>query len=275
MIQSAIRLLTQGLVAAWPRLLICCLLFSGATLAADVPAVAASADMTFALTEMANSFSRQTNKQVRLVFGASTTLAQQIAEHGGYEIFLAADEAGAQSLAQAGKTTDEGKLYGVGRIVVFVPDRRNGPARKKSAPITGGLPGLKAAVESGQLKHLAVPDPEKCPYGRAAREALQEAGIWTLLGDRLTITEDAEKAAQLAFAGKVDAAVLPLSLGISPIAQSKGHFDVIDVKMHRTIRQRMVLMADAGETAKFFYGYLQSPVAKDILRRYGYTFALK
>jgi molybdate transport system substrate-binding protein len=242
---------------------------------ADTPAVAASADMTLALKEMAGSFSRQTNKDVRLVFGASGTLAQRISERGGYEIFVAADEAGVLSLAQRGRTIDEGKIYGVGRIVLFAPAERQTSRKQKPFAVGGGLDGLKAALESGQVKRLALSNPELCPYGHAAREALQEAGLWASLGDKLIVAEDVGQVAQLAYAGKVDAAILPLSLVISPLAQSKGKFEVLDIKLHRTLRQRMVLLAGAGETAQMFYTYMQSPVAREILRRYGYTFPLK
>ena len=249
-------------------LLACGLLLPGFAVGVDMPAIAASADMSFALKDMANNFTRQTNKQVKLFFGASSALAQQIADGVKYEIFLSADEASVLSLAQRGKSVDEGKVYGVGRVVLFTPSNR------KQQAISGGLAGLKTAIESGRLKRLAISNPDLCPYGRAAREALQEAGLWAMLGEKLVMTEDAGQATQLAFAGKVDVAVLPLSLAISPLAQSKGKFEVIEVKAHRSLRQRMVLLTDAGETAKMFYAYLQSPVARDILRRYGYSVPL-
>ena len=201
-------------------LLACGLLLPGFAVGVDMPAIAASADMSFALKDMANNFSRQTNKHVKLVFGASSALAQQISEGAKYEIFVSADEASVLSLAQRGKAVDEGKVYGVGRIVLFAPTNRKQPA------IAGGMAGLKTAIESGRLKRLAISNPDLCPYGRAAREALQEAGLWATLGEKLVVTEDAGQATQLAFAGKVDAAVLPLSLAISPLAQSKGKFEV-------------------------------------------------
>ena len=269
MLQFCAIFFRRRLFSACALLFACCPSFSRIALGAEVPVIAASADMTFALQEMANNFSRQTNKQVKLVFGASSALAQQIVDGRKYEIFLSADEAGVLSLAQRGKASDEGQVYGVGRIVLFTPGNR------KPQAISGGLAGLKAAIEKGQLKRLAISNPDLCPYGRAAREALQEAGLWSMLGSRLVVTEDAGQATQLAFAGKVDMAVLPLSLAISPLAQSKGKFEVIEVSAHRSIRQRMVLLGDAGETAKTFYSYLQSPVAREILRRYGYSFPLK
>ncbi|MGH3849834.1 MAG: molybdate ABC transporter substrate-binding protein, partial [Pseudonocardiaceae bacterium] len=110
-----------------------------------------------------------------------------------------------------------------------------------------------------------------CPYGRVARQALQDIGVWATLGDRLVLTQDAARAAELAFNGKVDAAVLPLSLAVSPLARSRGSFVVVDSKAHRPLRQRMVLITGAGETARLFYAYLQAPVAREVLRRYGYT----
>ncbi|HVK55282.1 MAG TPA: molybdate ABC transporter substrate-binding protein [Burkholderiales bacterium] len=243
--------------------------FNVPALSSDIPTIAASADMSLALMEIAGGFSRQTNKKVNLTFGSSGALAQQIAGGAAFQLFLSADEASATSLYRSGKAIDEGTIYGVGRISLFAP------TKKKGNIVLPNLAALKAALEEGKIDRLAISNPELCAYGRAAREALQEAGIWTLLGEKLVVVDDAAQAAEMALAAKVDAAILPLALVMSPIARSRGAFSVIDVKAHRSIRQRMILLSDAELTARAFYSYMQAPVAREVLRRYGYTFPLR
>ena len=53
--------------------------------------------------------------------------------------------------------------------------------------------------------------------------------------------------------------------------QSAGHFDLIPADWHTPIRQRMVLMKNAGATARYFYQYLLGETAQDIIRKYGYS----
>jgi len=245
------------------------IILPGLAWSAEIPMVAASADMALALKEISNSFTRQTTLKVNIVLGASDTLAQQINDGVATELFLSADEAAVTSLRQRGKAIDEGVIYGIGRIALF------DPTKKKGQVALPNLAALKEALEQGKIKRIAISMPERCPYGRAAREALQNADIWNSLGDKLIIADDAAQAAELAFSGKVDAAILPLSLVISPLAKSRGAFFVIDVKAHRSLKQRMVLVAGAGSTAKAFYNYMQAPVAREALRRYGYTFPMR
>lgn len=90
--------------------------------APDTPAVAAAADLQFALTEAAGRFERQTGRSLKLAFGSSGNFARQIEQGAPFELFLSADESYANYLAGRGRTEDRGVLYGVGRVVLFAPE---------------------------------------------------------------------------------------------------------------------------------------------------------
>src|SRR5262245_23419333 len=85
------------------------------------PTVAAAANLNFALTEIADQFSRDRGTKVELVFGASGTLARQILDGAPFELFLAADEEFPNQLVKAGLTRDAGTVYAVGRLALFAP----------------------------------------------------------------------------------------------------------------------------------------------------------
>ncbi|MCU0949166.1 MAG: molybdate ABC transporter substrate-binding protein, partial [Porphyrobacter sp.] len=88
---------------------------------APVPLVAAAADLKFALDEIIARFERDTGQRVRVTYGSSGNLARQISQSAPYELFLSADEALIVDLHKRGHTRGHGELYGIGRIVLFVP----------------------------------------------------------------------------------------------------------------------------------------------------------
>lgn len=232
--------------------------------AADVPAVAAAADLAFALPEIATAFKRDTGREVKLSFGSSGNFARQVAEGAPFELFLSADERYVEQLREQGRTDGGGALYAVGRIVLFVP---------KGSPVSADpeLRDLAQALVDGRLKKLAIANPEHAPYGRAAREALESAGLWARVKDRLVLGENASQAAQFATTGGAQAGIIPLSLALAPSVAGRGSHALLPESMHRPLRQRMVLIKGAGETARAFHDYLQQPAARAVLARNGFT----
>jgi molybdate transport system substrate-binding protein len=168
-----------------------------------------------------------------------------------------------ERLRERGKTMDSGKLYARGRIVLFVPA---GSAIRADSD----LEDLASALTDGRLKKLAMANPDHAPYGRAAREALEAAGLWDKVRSRLVLGENASQAAQFAASGSAQAGIIPLSLAAAPAMAGKGRYATIPESSHRPLRQRMVLLAGAGETASAFYDFLQKPEAQAILQRYGF-----
>jgi molybdate transport system substrate-binding protein len=250
-------------------ILFCLLLFSvGPALplaAAEIPAIAAAADLKFALAEVAARFSAETGQKVRISFGSSGTFMTQI-EHGApFEMFLSADENFVLRLAERGLTEDRGALYAVGRIVLFAP-------HGSSLVVDDELRGLQAALATGSIRRLAIANPEHAPYGRAARAALRHAGFWPALEPRLVFGENAAQAMQFAASGSAEGGIVPLSLVTAPEVARLGRFATIPARWHvdDPLRQRMVLLKGAGPVSRDFYRYLRTPVVREILERYGF-----
>lgn len=246
--------------------LACCLMLCAVPLATlaewTAPAVAAAADLKFAMSEIALVFERDSGRKLRLSFGSSGMFAQQILHGAPFELFFSADEHYVEMLRDAGLGEDAGKLYASGRIVLFIP---------QGAPLVADreLRDLAAAARDGRLKRLAIANPDHAPYGRAAREALRHVGIWDALGDKLVLGENAAQAAQFATSGSAQAGILPLSLAQSADVARRGAFVTLPATWHAPLRQRMVLVKGAGETARRFYGFMQTPAARAILDRHG------
>ena len=252
-----------------PLLLLLCLVFqvlpaSAAAGGAGPVTVAAASDLKFALDEIAGAYARSTGQQVRIVYGSSGNIARQIAQGAPYDIFLSADERFVEDLARRGLTVDSGSLYAIGRLVLFAPQPGAFEPDEE-------LAGLRAALSAGTVRRFAIANPEHAPYGRAAREALERAGLWETISGRLVLGENVSQAAQFAAGGNAQGGIFALSLAMSPAVAARGRWVLLPDSLHAPLRQRMVLLRRAGPAARAFHDHLLQPEARRILQRHGFT----
>ena len=226
-------------------------------------AVAAAADLKFAVEEVAARFTADTGKTLRLSFGSSGNFTRQIQEGAPFQLFMSADEDLVFRLADAGKTEDRGTVYATGRIVLFTP---NGSTVAPDAEMRD----LGAALKDGRLKRFAIGNPDHAPYGKRAEEALRKAGLWDSIQPRLVLGENIAQAAQFAVSGDAQGGIVAYSLVLSPQLSGKGRYVLIPQDWHQPLRQRMVLLKGADELARAFYAYLQQPRAREVMRKYGF-----
>ena len=223
--------------------------------------VAAAANMQSALAELVPLFERAQNARITLTLGSSATLVRQIQQGLPAELFLSADEDLVFRLADAGLTLDRGAVYATGRLVLLVP------ADSRLA-LDPGLKGLKAGLTD--VRKFAIANPELAPYGKAAVQALQKQAIWPALQGRLVLGDNSAQTTQFVSTGAAEAGITALSLALAPEVAARTRYVLISDALHAPIRQRMVLMKNAGAGARAFHDFLQSPAAIAVLLRYGF-----
>lgn len=226
--------------------------------------IAAASDLKFALEEVSKEFQKDTGQEVTLTFGSSGTFATQIRNGAPFQLFLSADEHYVMLLHKDKITYDEGVLYALGRIALVAP-------KGSALAVDGELNGLSALIKANKLKRFAIANPEHAPYGQRAVEALRHAGLWEAVQPSLVLGENVSQAAQFAVSGSADGGIIALSLAKSPQMAALAQYALIPAEWHAPLRQRMVLLKNAGPTAKAFYDYLQQPKARGILSNYGFT----
>jgi len=241
-----------------------CLSAGSADARSDLPVVAAAADLQFAVEALAARFAVETGLQVRLAFGSTGNFARQIRQGAPYQLFMAADEQFIFDLSRDGFTRDEGSLYAIGRIVVKVPTG-------STLTADGTLETLRQALTAGRITRFAIANPEHAPYGRRAEEALRHAGLWEAIQPYLVLGENVAQAAQFALSGNAEGGIIAYSLALAPDVARRGTHDLIPEDRHEPLRQRMALLQGAGEVAEAFYGYIQSPAAREIMARFGFV----
>lgn len=228
-----------------------------------VISVAAASDLKFALAELARHYEAQAPRRIQLNLGSSGQFAQQIRQGLPVDLYMAADEAFVFQLADAGLTRDRGALYALGRIAAVV-------AANSPLVLDPALRGLHQA--GAAIRHFAIASPEHAPYGRAAREALERLGLWQWARPRLVLGENIAQATQFVTSGAAQAGITAVSLALAPEVARLARHLVLPDSLHSPLRQRMVLLKSAGPPARDFYDFLQSPAARAVLRRYGFSF---
>jgi molybdate transport system substrate-binding protein len=234
------------------------------TAAQRPPVVAAASDLQFALEAIARGFTEQTGERVELVFGSSGNLTRQVMAGAPFELFLSADEAFVDKLAEGGFTRDRGTLYAIGRIVIFAPD-------ESPLDVDEHLDGLRALVARKGNLRFSIANPEHAPYGRAAEAALRARGLWDSIKPALVLGENISQAAQFARTGGAAGGIIAYSLVLAPAFGVQGRYALLPESLHPPLRQRMVLLKRAGPTAERFFRYLQRPEAQALFSRYGFT----
>jgi molybdate transport system substrate-binding protein len=238
--------------------------FAASMPAQKPPAIAAAANLNFALTEIAEQFVRDRGPHVELVFGASGTLTRQIQDGAPFELFLAADEEFPNQLAAAGLARDAGVVYALGRLVIFAP---------KGSPLTVDerLDGLAGLAKAGGVTRFAIANPDVAPYGKAAEAVLRKRGLWDAIRPRLVLGDTIAQAAQFATTGNAVGGLLAYSLVLAPGFADRGTYAIVRDADYPPLRQRMILLKRASPTATQFYGYLQGEAARAIFRKHGYA----
>ena len=220
--------------------------------------IAAAADLQFAFQDIAALYEQETGQHVRLVFGSTGLLTQQI-EHGApYDLIAAAnqeyiDRLVGQGLAQEGSV----RLYARGRIVLAV-NRQAGVVVKELDDL------LDPAI-----RHIAIANPQHAPYGIAAMQALQTAGLWEQVQEKLVLGENVRQALQYVQSGDAQAGLIALSVANVP----EITWTLIDEALHVPLDQSLAVLASAKEPelAAQFAAYINGSAGRPIMRQYGFV----
>lgn len=229
--------------------------------------VAAAADLSGAAAEIADGFEKSTGNKVRLTLGSSGNFHAQIVNGAPFDVFLSADTSYVRNLENAGLAeAGSGSVYAIGRIVLWT--RRNSPASAQAL-------GMKSLVQP-QVRKIAIANPDHAPYGRAAVSAMQSAGIYNEVKDKLVLGENISQTAQFVQSGAADIGILALSLAVSNVMKDQGQYWEIPPDSYPRMEQGAVILKHAqraghAAVARQFIDYLRGAQGRAVLQRYGFS----
>lgn len=226
--------------------------------------MAAASDMSAALPEVVAAYSKKTGHTVKLSFGASGNLTNQIRNGAPFDLFLSADEAYPQQLIDEGLAQGNTLYrYAVGRLVMWVPNE---------SPLDLSKLGIKALLDPS-VRKIAIANPATAPYGRAAAGALRHFAIYEQVSDKFVIGENISQAAQFVESGNAQAGLIALSHALAPAMKSKGRYWAVPLDAYPTLNQAAVVISKSKEqsAAREFLDYLRSAAATSLLASYGFS----
>ena len=246
------------------KLLALLLLLTGVFATGQEITVAAAADMSAALPELAASYTKKTGQAVKLSFGASGNLANQIRNGAPFDVFFSADEEYPQQLIAEGLASkDTLYRYAVGRLVLWVPG---------DSPLDLSKLGMQAMLDPS-VKKISIANPATAPYGRAAEAALRHFGIYEHVSSRLVVGENVSQAAQFVESGNAQAGLIALSHALAPALKDKGRYWTIPLDAYPTLNQAAVVLLRSKQqnAARTFLEFLRSPEGASLLTGYGFS----
>ena len=221
--------------------------------------VAAASDLMPAFEEIGRAFESAHKTKVVFVFGSTGLLTRQIENGAPMDLFAAANVSYIKQLEQKGLIIPGTKaIYARGRIALWTPGESN-----------LRLEGI-ADLARPEVQRVAIANPDHAPYGLAAREALETAGIWERVRPKLVYGDNIRQTLQYAETGNVEVAIVALSL----IVQSRGRWTLIPEELHEPIDQGLgILKTTKNEpAARAFATFVNGPQGRAIMQKYGFTF---
>jgi molybdate transport system substrate-binding protein len=251
------------------RLKLCCMLIILLVLSipgrarAEEITIAAAADLTFVLPEVAVRFQKDTGNSVKFSFGSSGNFLSQIQNGAPFDMFFSADIGYPKKLEAAG-LVEPGTLYeyAVGKLVLWVPTA-------STLELKRGL----GVLTNPNVHTIAIANPEHAPYGRAAVAAMKYDGIYDQVSSKLVMGENISQTAQFVQSGNADIGLIALSLAIAPNLKEKGRYELVPTSDYPPIEQAAVIIKSSKrkKTAQQFLAFIKKPVIVSMMRDYGFV----
>lgn len=238
------------------------LLFLSQGVFAQQATIAVAANMKDAFTEINTAFKAAGNPDIRIVYGSSGNFTAQIMNGAPFNLFISADEYFPIELFRRGKAIDQGVVYATGKLAII---------SKNSAGISLTDSKSELIKVISKANKIAIAKPELAPYGKAAIEYLKAEGLWDIAKDKLIYGDNIGITTMYVVTGAADLGFTALSLAKSAEVAKDTNYILVNNKLYEPIKQRMVLIKGAPREATTLYQFMQSPQAKLILQKYGYS----
>ncbi len=218
--------------------------------------ISAAANLQPVLTALTPALQEAAGMDVVFNYGSSGRLAQQIEQGAPVDLFLSANGDYVEELLPAGSLNANSITpFARGRLVIWTRDDHLPLASLQD-------------LTRPEIQRIAMPNPDYAPYGAAARQALQAAGLWETVQPKLVFGENVTQSYQFAQAGDVETAFVSASQVIS----EKGRWIAVPPGLYPPLEQTAAVAARASrpDAAHAVIQFLLSPAAQDTLRQFGY-----
>lgn len=247
-----------------------CLLLAGAFLCTAAQAgevtVAVAANFTAPMQKIAKAFEQDTGHKAQLAFGATGKFYAQIKNGAPFAVLLAADDETPARLEKEGLAVAGTRFtYATGRLALW--------SKQANLVDDKGEVLRSHSFEKLGIHKIAMADPKLAPYGAAAMEVINKLGVQAKVIPQLVQGDSIGQTYQFVSSQNAQLGFVALSQISFNGHITQGSAWVVPQSMHTPLKQDAVLL-QAGKdnaAARALLKYLQSDVAKTIIRTYGYV----
>jgi len=219
--------------------------------------VAVASNFSLAVDEIAAQFTATTGQPIRVAKASTGKLHAQIVNGAPFDVFLAADSARPASLETSGEGVSGTRFtYALGELVLWSRE----------------LDDCRGALQDPGNIRIAIANPAIAPYGAAARDFLQQAGLWESATSQLVVGENISQALQFVASGNAQLGLVARSQLQVPALPDATCTWPVPFALHAPIEQQAILLKRGAHTegAPLFLQFLRSDAGRVIIERHGY-----
>lgn len=226
------------------------LILAAPAMAADSLLITSGAGYKTVVEALATAFTTESGVPVERIYGNMAQIMGQAQNSGKVDLVV-----GEESFVHASSLPlDDATPMGVGRLVLAWPKGKPEPSDLK-APAVG---------------RIAIAEPKKAIYGKAAMEYLERSGQHAVLKDKVLIVGTVPQVFTYLSTGEVDAGFLNLTQVLT-VKEQLGGYRELDAALYAPIAITCFQLKTAPNSAAAtdFARFLGSEKAKSILAAHG------
>ncbi|WP_447971356.1 molybdate ABC transporter substrate-binding protein [Nitrospira sp. M1] len=247
-------------------LILCLLIFQvsvGAVSAQDVR-IAVASNFLSALHEIASNFERDTGHVAVISSGSSGKLYAQIQHGAPFDVFFSADVERPRLMEKEALAVQGSRFtYAVGRLTLWSAD----PTLIKGDGTS--------VLSHSHIEHLAIANPKTAPYGVAAKQALEQLGVWQEVERRIVQGENIGQTFQFVYSQNAQLGFVALSQVLDPKINKAGSRWDVPSNLYDPLEQQAVLLVNGkhNKAATALLDYVKGDKARKIIVGFGYGVA--
>ncbi|MCD6433902.1 MAG: molybdate ABC transporter substrate-binding protein [Sulfurimonas sp.] len=238
------------------------MLFLGTVLFGGSINIAVAANVSYAINDLKKEFNKlYPDTEIKVTLGSSGKLTAQIKNGAPYTLFMSANMKYPYVLYKDGIAVTKPVVYAQGGLAYLSIQEHD---------FSKGIDLLRG----DEISKIAVANPKTAPYGKAAVEAMKNAGVFEDIKKKFVYAESISQAVSYTMIA-TDIGFIAKSSLYSPKMKrfKKGlNWAEVDSKLYSPIDQGVVILKN-GETnaeVRAFYDFILSKKAEKIFNNFGY-----
>ncbi len=219
--------------------------------------VAAASALRPVFEVIAERYQEKTGVEVVLVYSSSGNLARQISHGAPFDLFASSNTEYIDELITEGHLQAKTReVFARGRLVIA--------CNSNSGVKVQNLEDLLRE----EVDRISVANPSYAPYGVAAREAMEKAGVWDSVREKVVYADTVIQALQYVQSGNT-----PVGIVAEPISNVPEISSVpLDEGLYSSVEHTLAVVKETPnpEIAKDLAGFICSSEGIEIIEGYGF-----